>query len=117
MWSNRGASSSRTTRSTWRISMSDRGRAEADGRGGRMTDQSIVINQGGFLLFLGAITLAMVYVVWPFAAPVLWATLAAIMFQPLYRWFLVRLRNGPNRAAIASLLGSEEHTSELPSLM
>src|SRR3546814_9460989 len=84
--------------------MSDRGGAEADGRGGRMTDQSIVINQGGFLLFLGAITLALVYVVWPFAAPVLWATLAAIMFQPLYRWFLVRLGNGPNRAAIASLL-------------
>lgn len=69
-----------------------------------MTDQGIVINQGGFLLFLGAITLALVYVVWPFAAPLLWATLAAIMFQPLYKWFLGRWGNGPNRAAIASLL-------------
>ncbi|WP_427964273.1 AI-2E family transporter [Altererythrobacter sp.] len=61
------------------------------------------INTGGFYLFLAAITCAMAYVVWPFAAPLLWATLAAIMFQPLYQWLLARLGNSPNRAAIASL--------------
>ena len=62
------------------------------------------INQGGFLLFLAAITLAMTYVVWPFAAPLLWATLAAIMFQPLYLWLLDRMKGRPNQAAIACLL-------------
>lgn len=69
-----------------------------------MTRQPGTINQGGFFLFLAAITLALVYVVWPFAAPLLWAMLAAIMFQPLYQWLLVRLGGGGNRAAVASLL-------------
>lgn len=69
-----------------------------------MTEQPGIIDQSGFLFFLGAITLALIYVVWPFAAPLLWATLAAIMFQPLYQWLLVRLGGGGNRAAIASLL-------------
>ncbi len=62
------------------------------------------INQGGFLLFLAAITLALIYVVWPFAAPLLWATLAAIMFQPLYQSILSRLGDRPNWAASATLL-------------
>src|SRR3546814_5827669 len=38
------------------------------------------------------------------SSDLLWATLAAIMFQPLYQWLLVRMRGGANRAAIASLL-------------
>ncbi|MXO55964.1 AI-2E family transporter [Altererythrobacter gangjinensis] len=40
----------------------------------------------------------------PFVRPLFWATLAAIMFQPLYQWLFVRMGNGPNRAAIATLL-------------
>ena len=59
--------------------------------------------RSGFLLFLTLITLALLYITWPFASALLWAVLAAIMFQPLYRWMLVRL-GGPNRAAIATLL-------------
>jgi predicted PurR-regulated permease PerM len=62
------------------------------------------INQGGFLLFLAAITLATTYVVWPFAAPIMWATLAAIMFQPLYQWLLAHMKGRPNQAAITCLL-------------
>jgi predicted PurR-regulated permease PerM len=58
----------------------------------------------GFVLLLGLLTAGVVFVVWPFASPVLWATLAAIMFQPLYQWFLKRLSDGPNKAAIATLL-------------
>lgn len=57
----------------------------------------------GFVLLLGMLTAGVIFVVWPFASPVLWAMLAAIMFQPLYQWFLKRLANGPNRAAIATL--------------
>ncbi len=59
--------------------------------------------RNGFILFLVLITLALIYVAWPFASALLWAVLAAIMFQPLYRWMLARL-GGPNRAAIATLL-------------
>ena len=62
------------------------------------------INRGGFYLFLAAISFAMAYVVWPFAAPLLWATLAAIMFQPLYQSILARIPGSPNYAAIATLL-------------
>ena len=36
----------------------------------------------GFLLLLGLLTIGVVFVVWPFATPLLWAALAAIMFQP-----------------------------------
>lgn len=59
--------------------------------------------RNGFLLFLTLITLALLYITWPFASALLWAVLAAIMFQPLYRWMLIRL-GGPNRAAIVTLL-------------
>ena len=41
---------------------------------------------------------------WPFATALLWAALAAIMFQPLYRWMLRKLSGRRNPAAIASLL-------------
>ena len=60
--------------------------------------------RSGFHLFLVLITLAFGYVAWPFASALLWAILAAIMFQPLYRWMLVRMNGGANRAAIATLL-------------
>src|SRR5690349_16935390 len=60
--------------------------------------------RSGFILFLVLITLALGYVAWPFASALLWAVLAAIMFQPLYRWMLARMNGGSNRAAIATLL-------------
>jgi len=60
--------------------------------------------QGGFLLFLALVSIALAVVVWPFARPLLWATLAAIMFQPLYQWLLPRCKNSANKAAAATLL-------------
>lgn len=62
------------------------------------------IERGGFLLFLALITLAAIFVVWPFAAPLLWATLAAIMFQPLYRRMLKWRGGKQSQAAGLSLL-------------
>jgi len=61
------------------------------------------LESGSYLLFLALVTLAFLAVIWPFVMPILWATLAAIMFQPLYRWFHRRM-GGPNRAAIVTLL-------------
>jgi predicted PurR-regulated permease PerM len=50
------------------------------------------------------VSLLMTVIVWPFAQPLLWAALAAIMFQPLYRHILRRLRGRRNPAAGLSLL-------------
>ncbi len=62
------------------------------------------IEHGGYLVFLLLATLAFAWIAWPFASPLLWAVLAAIMFQPLFQWFLRKLGGGGNRAAIATLL-------------
>lgn len=61
------------------------------------------VTNTGYFLFLALITLAFGVIAWPFASPLLWAALAAIMFQPMHQWFLKRL-GGENRAAIATLL-------------
>ena len=61
------------------------------------------IERGGFILFLALVTIGLIWVSWPFASAILWAALAAIIFQPL---FLTLQRNlgGSNRAAILTLL-------------
>lgn len=62
------------------------------------------IEQGGFLLLLAFVTFALALIVWPFAAPLLWASLAAIMFQPLFQRLLSRMPRHPSRAAALALL-------------
>jgi predicted PurR-regulated permease PerM len=60
--------------------------------------------RGGFMIFLVLVTLALLYVTWPFASALLWAVLAGIMFQRPYRWLRARMNRGKNRAAIVTLL-------------
>jgi len=62
------------------------------------------LQQASFLIVLAVVTLLMTVIVWPFFQPLLWAALAAIMFQPLYRWMLRRLKGRRNPAAALSLL-------------
>ena len=62
------------------------------------------LQQASFLIILAVVTLLMVVITYPFAQPLLWAALAAIMFQPLYRNVLRRLRGRRNPAAGLSLL-------------
>ncbi len=62
------------------------------------------LQQASFLVVLVVVSLLMAVVVYPFAQPLLWAALAAIMFQPLYRSVLRRLRGRRNPAALLSLL-------------
>ena len=61
------------------------------------------IKQISFLLILGAVTFMAVVIVWPFATTLLWSALAAIMFQPLYRWSLRKCRGRRNAAALLAL--------------
>lgn len=67
----------------------------------RRTDQ---LQHASFLLILAVVSLMMAVIVWPFATALLWAALAAIMFQPLYRWMLRKMRGRRNPAAVTSLL-------------
>ena len=62
------------------------------------------VEHGGFLLFLALVSVALGLVAAPFLQPLIWATLAAIMFQPMYLWFLKRLPCRTNQAALATLL-------------
>lgn len=62
------------------------------------------LQQAGFLLILAAVSLMTMVIVWPFFSPLLWATLAAILFQPFYRTVLRRFRGKRNLAATVSLL-------------
>ncbi|WP_252259640.1 AI-2E family transporter [Erythrobacter aurantius] len=56
-----------------------------------------------FLLLLAAVSFLLMWVAWPFAAPIMWSALAAIMFQPLYRWSLRKTRGKRNLAASLAL--------------
>lgn len=62
------------------------------------------LQQASFLIILAVVSLLMAVIIWPFAQPLLWAGLAAIMFQPLYRRTLRKLRGRRNPAAGLSLL-------------
>lgn len=64
----------------------------------------MAIERGGFLLFIALVSVALLLVIWPFAAPLLWATLAAIMFQPLYQRMLSWRKGRDTQAALLSLL-------------
>ena len=62
------------------------------------------IERGGFIVFLALVTIGLILIALPFARPLFWAVLAAIMFQPLFQWLLTKLGGGPNPCAIATLL-------------
>lgn len=62
------------------------------------------LQQASFLLILAIVSLLMAVIIYPFAQPLLWAALAAIMFQPVYRTMLRRVRGRRNAAAGLSLL-------------
>jgi len=62
------------------------------------------LEQTSFLLVLAAVTILLLIIAWPFATPILWSALAAIMFQPLYKWSLRKTRGRRNWAATLSLV-------------
>ena len=56
------------------------------------------------LLLVIAVSLAFAWILWPFFSAVLWATVLAIVFAPLYRRLLRSIGPHPNIAALATLL-------------
>lgn len=57
-----------------------------------------------FVILLAAISIAFGWVLWPFSGAVLWATLLAIIFAPLYRRILDSIPGKPNLAALFTVL-------------
>lgn len=62
------------------------------------------LEQSSFFLLLAVVTLMLAVIVWPFASPILWSALAAIMFQPLFQGVKARVGGRTNPAAIISLM-------------
>lgn len=62
------------------------------------------VENGGLILFLGMITIALAFVVSNFAGALLWAALAALLFQPLFHSLLARWPDRRNRAAATTIL-------------
>ena len=66
--------------------------------------RAAALEERGFLLFLALVSLAMLAIVLPFFQPLLWAVLAAIVFQPLFRRFLSGVGERKTLAALLTLL-------------
>lgn len=62
------------------------------------------VENGGLYLFLAFATISLCLVVWSFAGALLWATLAAILFQPIFQRLCVWRPGIPNSAAALTLL-------------
>jgi predicted PurR-regulated permease PerM len=69
-----------------------------------MVMRSERVENGGLILFLTLITIALALVVSSFAGALLWAALAALLFHPLFQSLLRRWPNRRNSAAAVTLL-------------
>jgi len=57
-----------------------------------------------FLALIVVVSLAFAWVLLPFFGAILWALIAAILFEPLNRRLLAKFRGHPNLAALVTLL-------------
>ena len=57
-----------------------------------------------FLVLLVAVSVAFAWILWPFYAAVVWATILAILFTPLFRRLAVRMHNSDTLAALVTLM-------------
>ena len=56
------------------------------------------------LLLLAAVSVALAWILLPFYGTILWGTILALLFAPLYRWLLPRCKQRRTLAALATLL-------------
>jgi predicted PurR-regulated permease PerM len=61
------------------------------------------LEEKSFLLLLFAASLAFAWILWPFSGAILWGTVFAIVFAPLYRRLLRSMGQRPNGAALATV--------------
>jgi len=60
-------------------------------------------DRNAFLILLIVLTVAFAWIVWPFYGGVFWGAVLALLFEPLYRRLLVRMRGRRNLAALTTL--------------
>ena len=60
--------------------------------------------QRALLVLLVAVSLALAWILLPFYGTILWGTIIALLFAPLYRWLLPRCMQRRTPAALATLL-------------
>ena len=61
------------------------------------------LEEKSFLLLVIAVTAAFLWILWPFSGAILWGTILAIVFLPLYRRILQASRQRQNLAALLTL--------------
>jgi len=65
---------------------------------------SAYVENRALLLLLVAVTLAFGWILQPFFGTILWGAIIALMFAPLYRWLLGRMKQRRTLAALVTLL-------------
>ena len=61
------------------------------------------LEEKSFLLLLLAVSVAFAWILWPFLGAILWATVLAVVFAPVYRGLLRLVGQRPNVAAFAAV--------------
>jgi len=64
----------------------------------------LTLQQKVFLLLLTLITLGFLWILFPYSGAVFWGLVLAILFEPMYRWLLVKTKHKPTLAALITLL-------------
>jgi predicted PurR-regulated permease PerM len=62
------------------------------------------VEDHALIILLVAVSVAFAWILWPFYGAILWATVLAIVFAPLFRWLLAATGGQRNLAAFAGLL-------------
>jgi predicted PurR-regulated permease PerM len=62
------------------------------------------LQRWAFVLLTGGVSVAFVWILWPFFGAVLWATVLAIVLEPVYRRMLARVRGGRSVASLATVI-------------
>ena len=62
------------------------------------------LEQSAFIIMLALVTAAFLFLLRPFFAPLLWACIIAVLFQPVQVWLTRRWGERPNVTALATLL-------------
>ena len=61
------------------------------------------LEEKSFLLLVILVTAAFVWILWPFSGAILWGTVLAIVFRPLYRRILQATGERPNSPALVTV--------------
>lgn len=61
------------------------------------------LDEKSFLLLLVAVSLAFAWILWPFSSAILWGTVLAVVFAPVYRRLMRSIGHRQNIAALATV--------------